>query len=155
RPDLAGDVARVPPRRLHPPSPLVHGLFFVVRAWPVAPPFTAGGRALPPAVIAVPPGLWQRLAWLPWTHGTGSDGLPALSRSLRRNIQVVPPQRVQQVEVRRQLRHRVTGLAVVRIGLAGGGAGAQVDLDALSEREAAELATTLERWRARHRNTTD
>ena len=153
--DVAGDVPRVPPRRLHPLSPLVSGLFFVVRAWPVALIFIARGRWLPLLAVAVALVVWQWLVWLRTSYGIGSDGLTVRSGIIWRNIQVVPPQRVQQVEVRRQLRHRVTGLAVVRIGLAGGGAGAQVDLDALSEQDAEDLATTLERWRARHRNATD
>jgi putative membrane protein len=143
------------PRRLHPLSPLVSGLFFVARAWPLALLFIARGAWLPMLVIAAALVVWQWLVWLRTSYGIGTDGLTVRSGIVWRNVQVVPPQRVQQVEVRRQLRHRATGLAVVRIGLAGGGANAQVELGALSVRDAEDLASTLERWRARHRDTRD
>ena len=154
--DLAGsdppdNVPQLLPRRLHPLSPLVSGLFFVIRAWPIALLSIARGAWLPMLAIAAALLVWQWLVWLRTSYGIGSDGLTVRSGIVWRNIQVVPPQRVQQVEVRRQLRHRATGLAVVRIGLAGGGANAQVELGALSEQDAEDLASTLEQWRARHR----
>ncbi|HUF99912.1 MAG TPA: PH domain-containing protein [Ilumatobacter sp.] len=153
--ELPGNDPQVVPRRLHPLSPVVAGLFFVVRAWPIALLSIARGAWVPMLAIAAALVVWQWLVWLRTSYGIGSDGLTVRSGIVWRNIQVVPPQRVQQVEVRRQLRHRATGLAVVRIGLAGGGANAQVELGALSERDAEDLASTLERWRARHRNATD
>ncbi len=152
--DLPGSVAQVAPRRLHPLSPLVSGLAFVARAWPIALLTIARGVWLPMLVIAAALVVWQWLVWLRTSYGIGSDGLTVRSGIVWRNIQVVPPQRVQQVEVLRQLRHRAAGLAVVRIGLAGGGPNAQVELDALSEQDAEDLASTLERWRARHRDAT-
>jgi putative membrane protein len=150
-PDPVADVPPVPPRRLHPLSPLVAGLFFVVRAWPIAVLSLARGAWLPMLAIAAALVVWQWLVWLRTSYGIGSDGLTVRSGIVWRSTQVVPPQRVQQVEVLRRLRHRATGLAAVRIGLAGGGSNAEVELDALSERDAEELASTLERWRARHR----
>lgn len=143
------------PRRLHPLSPFVSGLFFAVRAWPLALLAIVRGAWLPMVAIAGALLVWQWLAWLRTSYGIGSDGLTVRSGIVWRKIQVVPPQRVQQVEVQRQLRHRVTGLAIVRIGLAGGGTDAQVELGALSEQSAEELARTLEGWRARHRHATD
>ncbi|MFP5489099.1 MAG: PH domain-containing protein, partial [Acidimicrobiia bacterium] len=154
-PERADDVPQVAARRLHPFSPLVSGLFLAARSWPVALLLAARGGWLPMLVIAVSLVVWRWLVWLRTSYGIGSDGLTVRSGIIWRNIQVVPPQRVQQVEVHRQLRHRVIGLAVIRIGLAGGGAGAQVDLDALSEQDAADLADTLERWRGHHRNGTN
>ncbi len=153
--DLPGDVPRVIPRRLHPLSPIVSGLFFVGRAWPIALLFIARGGWFPMLVVAAAVVVWRWLVWLRTSYGIGSDGLTVRSGIVWRNLQVVPPQRLQQVEVRRQLRHRVIGLAVVRLGLAGGGANAQIELDALSERDAEDLASTLERWRTRHRDATD
>ena len=150
-----GHVPHTVPRRLHPLSPLISGLFFVVRAWPIALISIARGAWLPMLAIAAGLVVWQWLVWLRTSYGIGSDGLTVRSGIVWRNIQVVPPQRVQQVEVRRQLRHRATGLAVVRIGLAGGGTNAQVELGALSEQDAQDLASTLERWRASHDDTTD
>lgn len=153
-----GEIDAVPsvaPRRLHPLSPLVSGLFFAARAWPVALLSIARGAWLPMAALVVGLVVWRSLVWLRTTYGIGSDGLTVRSGIVWRNVQVVPPQRVQQVEVRRQLRHRVTGLAVVRIGLAGGGADSQVELDALSDPDAVELAATLERWRTRQTHISD
>ena len=142
---------QVSPRRLHPLSPVVTGVFSLVRAWPIV--FLAAARAtwVPLIVLAIVLLIWRTAVWARMTYGIGPEGLVVRSGILWRNIQAVPPQRVQQVEVRRQLRHRATGLAVVRVGLAGGGEGAQVELEALSLEEAEELATTLERWRSRHR----
>jgi putative membrane protein len=152
--DGPGDVPHVAPRRLHPLSPIVSGLFFVVGAWPLAVIAIVRGAWLPMVAIGAALMVWQWLVWLRTSYRVGSDGLTVRSGIIWRKIQVVPPQRVQQVEVQRQLRHRVTGLAIVRIGLAGGGTNAEVELNALSERDAEELASTLERWRA-HRNAAD
>lgn len=151
--DADSGLPQVAPRRLHPLSPLVSGLFFAVRAWPVALFSIARGVWLPMLLLAAGLVAWRWLVWLRTSYEIGDEGLVVRSGIVWRNIQVVPPQRVQQVEVRRQLRHRATGLAVVRVGLAGGGTEAQVELDALSEQDAEALAGTLERWRARHRDT--
>ncbi|CAN5554381.1 hypothetical protein BH23ACT3_BH23ACT3_04780 [soil metagenome] len=142
---------QVSPRRLHPLSPLVSGAIALVRAWPIVLISAARASWAPLVVLAIVLLVWRTAVWARTTYGIGPEGLVVRSGILWRNIQAVPPQRVQQVEVRRQLRHRATGLAVVRIGLAGGGEAAQVELEALSLDEAQELATTLERWRTRHR----
>lgn len=137
-------------RHLHPLSPLVNGLFGLLRAWPLL--FLAAARAawLPLLVFAVVLVAWRAVEWTRTTYGIGSEGLVVRSGVFWRNIQAVPPQRVQQVEVRRQLRHRAAGLAVVRVGLAGGGS-SEVALDALSETDAEHLAAILERWRVEAR----
>jgi putative membrane protein len=123
----------------------------LVRAWPIVLISAARASWAPLVILAIVLLVWRTAVWARTTYGISSEGLVVRSGILWRNIQAVPPQRVQQVEVRRQLRHRATGLAVVRIGLAGGGDAAQVELEALSLDEAHELAATLERWRARHR----
>lgn len=141
---------QVAPRRLHPLSPLVTAAVGLVRAWPIVLLAAARASWLPLIVLAIVLIVWRSLVWTRTTYGIGTEGLVVRSGILWRNIQAVPPQRVQQVEVRRQLRHRATGLAVVRVGLAGGGESAQVELEALSLAEAEQLAATLERWRTRH-----
>lgn len=70
--------------------------------------------------------------------------------ALQRSVRVVSPARVQQVEVVRQLRHRATDLALVRIELVGTASSSnRVELDALSVTEAERVRDTLERGRRR------
>lgn len=69
---------------------------------------------------------------------------------LQRAVRVVSPARVQQVEVVRQLRHRATDLALVRIELVGTSSSSnRVELDALTVAEAERVRDTLERGRRR------
>lgn len=137
----------VAPRHLHPLSPLVNAAFHLARAWPIVIIALARGAGLLLLAISIGLLVWRSLSWLRTTYEIGADGLVVRSGILWRTIQVVPPQRVQQVEVRRQLRHRALGLAVVRIGLAGAGGTSQVELDALSVDDAERLGARLERWR--------
>lgn len=136
-------------RHLHPFSPLVNAAFVLARAWPIVIVALARGAGLLLLAISIGLLVWRSLSWLRTTYEIGADGLVVRSGILWRTIQVVPPQRVQQVEVRRQLRHRAFGLAVVRIGLAGAGGTSQVELDALSVGDAERLGARLERWRQR------
>jgi putative membrane protein len=70
--------------------------------------------------------------------------------ALQRAVRVVSPARVQQVEVVRQLRHRTTDLALVRIELVGTSSSSnRVELDALTVAEAERVRDTLERGRRR------
>lgn len=146
----AGAVApadEFPERRLHPLSPVVTAAFGLLRAWPIVLLALARGALVLLAVLALVLLVWRTLTWLRTTYEIGGEGLVVRSGILWRTTQVVPPQRVQQVEVRSQVRHRALGLAVVRVGLAGAGGTGQVELDALSFAEAEELGARLERWR--------
>ncbi len=70
--------------------------------------------------------------------------------ALQRSVRVVSPARVQQVEVVRQLRHRATDLALVRVELVGTASSSnRVELDALTVAEAERVRDTLERGRRR------
>jgi putative membrane protein len=128
---------------------VLSGLFGLVRAWPVV--FLAVARATWIYVVVLAIGLlvWRSLVWLRTTWSIDDDGLVVRSGILWRSVQTVPPQRVQQVELRQALRHRAVGLAEVRVGLAGGGEANQVDLDALSMEDAELLREVLEQWRLR------
>jgi putative membrane protein len=119
-----------------------------LRSWPIL--LLAAARASWGIVVALAVVLvvWRALVWERTTWSIDADGLVLRSGILRRNVQTVPPQRVQQVEIRRALRHRVSGLAAVRVGLAGGGESNQVELDALSLPDAERLHTVLEQLRA-------
>lgn len=139
----------IEPRRLHPLSPVLSGGVAILRFWPLLLLALARATWVPMIVLAVAVVVWRSMVWLRTTWSLREDALEVRSGILWRNVQTVPPQRVQQVEVRQALRHRATGLAVVRIGLAGGGDASQVELDALSMPDAERLRVVLERWRAR------
>ncbi|MEX2626363.1 MAG: PH domain-containing protein [Ilumatobacteraceae bacterium] len=137
----------VPERHLHPLSPVVTAAFALLRAWPIVLLAIARGALILLVGLALVLLVWRALAWLRTTYEIGEDGLVVRSGILWRTTQVVPPQRVQQVEVRSQIRHQVLGLGVVRVGLAGSGGTGQVELDALSLGDAEQLGARLERWR--------
>lgn len=137
----------LPGQRLHPLSPLVTAAFGLVRAWPIVIIALARGALGLLVVLAMILLVRQALVWLRTTYQVDDDGLVVRSGILWRTVQVVPPQRVQQVEVRRQLRHQAMGLAVVRVGLAGAGGTGEVELDALSVDEAERIGALLEQWR--------
>lgn len=119
----------------------------MLRAWPIVVLMAARASWAVLAILAGGLVLWRSLVWLRTTWSIGTDGLVVRSGIVWTRVQTVPPQRVQQVEVRRALRHRIAGVAAVRIGLAGGGESSQVELDALSLDDAARLGAVLERWR--------
>lgn len=135
-------------RRLHPMSPVINAASVLVRAWPIVIVALARGAGVLLLVLGIGVLVWRTLTWLRTTYEIGADGLVVRSGILWRSTQVVPPQRVQQVEVRRQLRHRIAGLAAVRVGLAGAGGTGQVELDALSVDDAEQLGARLDRWRS-------
>jgi len=73
---------------------------------------------------------------------------------LNRTTRVVSPARVQRVEVTRKLWHRVAGLAVVRVELAGAALDPlRIELDALGLAEAERVRDALERGRRLGRET--
>jgi putative membrane protein len=135
------------PRHLHPLSPILAGAIGFLRSWPIL--VIAVARSSWGIVVALAVALvaWRTVVWARTTWSIGADGLVVRTGVLRRDVQTVPPQRVQQVELRQAIRHRATGLAAVRVGLAGGG-DSQVDLDALSLVDAKQLHDVLERWRS-------
>lgn len=139
-------------RHLHPVSPLLDGAIGLLRAWPIVLLALARANLAIIAVFAAVLLTWRTLSWLRTTWGIGDEGLVVRSGIMWRNVQTVPPQRVQQVELRQALRHRVAGVAAVRVGLAGGGDANQVDLDALSVEDAEQLRGVLEQWRIGHRS---
>ena len=139
--------------RLHPLSPLlslapvlrqaaVPVIAVLVTNWRVAGPLVAVGLVL--ALVAT--ALRARVT----RYTLDREELLVWSGVLNKTVRVVSPARVQQVDVVRQLRHRATDLAAVRIELAGtGGAGTRVELDALPVAEAERLRDALERGRRR------
>jgi putative membrane protein len=138
------------PQRLHPLSPLASTGLAMIRAWPVV--LLSVARSSWGVLIIFVGALviWRVAVWSRTIWSLDDAGLVLRSGILRRQVQTVPPQRVQQIEIRRGLRHRMLGLAVVRVGLAGSGEENQVELDALLSSEAVHLERVLERWRTSH-----
>jgi putative membrane protein len=136
------------PRHLHPLTPLLGASVGLLRLWPLFVIAAARGAWVMLVLLGVVLTAWRGLVWLRTTWSIGPEGLVLRTGVVWRSVQTVPPQRVQQVEVRQALRHRATGLASVRIGLAGGGEASQVELDALAVIDADDLRAVLEQWRA-------
>ena len=143
----------ISPRRLHPLSPLASTGLAMIRAWPVV--LLSIARSSWEILILFLGALvlWRIAVWSRTIWSLDTSGLIMRSGILRRQTQIVPPQRVQQIEIRRGLRHRVFGLAVVRVGLAGSGQENQMELDSLRHNEAVELQRVLELWRHGHATT--
>jgi putative membrane protein len=139
--------------RLHPLSPLlalapvlrqaVVPVFLLLLAnWRVTGPLIALGLVL----VLVPTALRTYVT----RYTLDREELLVWSGIVNKTVRVVSPARVQQVDLVRNLRHRATDLAAVRIELAGTGvAGTRVELDALPVAEAERLRDALERGRRR------
>jgi uncharacterized membrane protein YdbT with pleckstrin-like domain len=92
---------------------------------------------------------YRALAWSRFSYAVVDGTLRIEHGIIQRHVREVPVTRIQQVDLRRQLRHRVAGVVAVRIDTAGGGSGAEVVLDCLSD--AAALALRAELLDPRHR----
>ncbi len=137
-------------RRLHPLSPvLATGALRPSTLVPfavmlVVNPLFAAVSAVLTALAALAIGLRTY-----WTRYLLDDSeLTVWAGIWNRTTRVVSPARVQQVELVQLLRHRILGLAAIRIELAGGTADrAAVALDALTLAEAVRVRDALERGR--------
>ena len=147
------------PRRLHPLSPVLG----VVDRNLVAPGILAlgsgGVRVLAVLVLAVL--VLRVVAWSRRTYALvggaldGGDGgaldggvlhggvLRVRSGVLSRNEQLVPCDRIQQVSLVQPLRHRLLGVAELRVEVAGGGRDSGVELAVLSYGAASRLRAAL------------
>lgn len=137
------------PRRLHPASPVLDVSSF-------------GRQLLAPGVLALGAGglrllllgvalvlAIRVLAWWRRTYVLDGGVLRVESGLLVRSQQLVPCERVQQVNMVRKLRHRALGVAVLEVRTAVGGGGSGVTLEVLSAPEAEELRAALLRAKAR------
>lgn len=86
---------------------------------------------------------WKVLVWSRFRYRFDGEVLTIEQGVLQRSRREVPVGRIQQVDLRRQLRHRIVGVAVVRIDTAGGGTGAEVTLEAIADHEADALRVAL------------
>ncbi|MCU1497843.1 MAG: rane-flanked domain [Acidimicrobiales bacterium] len=136
------------PKRLHPVSPVLDLIVSARQfAFPVAILAFGSSRSLlfGPLVVVAMAGLvvWKALAWSRFSYRLHDDVLTIESGVFNRTRREVPVSRIQQVDLQRRLRHRVLGVAVVRIDTAGGGSGAEVTLEAIADGEADFLRSAL------------
>ncbi|MGI8758681.1 MAG: PH domain-containing protein [Acidimicrobiales bacterium] len=137
------------PRRLHPASPVLDVSSF-------------GRQLLAPGVFALGTGgvrllllgvalvlALRVLAWWRRTYVLDDGVLRVESGLLARSQQIVPCERVQQVNLVQKLRHRALGVAVLEVRTAVGGGGSGITLDVLSTAEAEELRAALLQAKAR------
>jgi putative membrane protein len=138
--DLPG---RVSAKRLHPLSPFV-GMILALRqiavgvAWIV---INSWWWLILPLLALVP--LWAFVSWLRTTYEIGDQGITLRSGILWRQVKSAAPDRLQQVDVTRKLRHQVFGLSLVTVEFAGD----KIHLEALGAAEAQRVRDTLEAMR--------
>lgn len=150
----ATEVAEAPvehaPRRLHPASPFI-GLIFQVRQFAVPLLFTLFigrdsdlGSEVVVVCFAVVLSLVQFLSWRRFRYGVRDGALIVDKGLIQRHHREIPIDRIHHVEEVAKLQHRLFGVVNVRIDSGGGESGAEIQLDAVSRREAALLRAALE-----------
>ena len=87
--------------------------------------------------------VYNYLAWTRLTYQVIDGKLRVESGIVGRRVREVPITRIQQVDLRRQIWHRMANVVAVRIDTAGGGSKAEVVLDCLSEEAALLLRAEL------------
>lgn len=130
------------PRRLHPASPVLDvSALGRQLVGPGVLALGAGGARLLLVGVAVVLAL-RALAWWRRTYVLDGGVLRVESGILVRNQQLVPCERIQQVNLVRKLRHRALGVAVLTVETAVGG-GSGIRLEALGAGEAERLRRRL------------
>jgi len=131
------------PRRLSPVSPLLDA-------------YTAGRQLILPALVAAAGGQLalltvaavvvtglRTISWWRRTYAIRNGALVLDEGIIRRKQRVVPLERIQQVNLERKLRHRMFGVAHLKVQTGSAGSGAELDLDALADAEAEWLRAAL------------
>ena len=136
-------------RRLHPLSPFVGIVAVDPRfAISIGALVLSGRRAWLVGMVLIVVFVWRLAEWSRTRYEVDHDRLTVSSGVANRTIRVVATDRVQQIEVVRRLRHRLFGLAALRIEFAEAGPGDRaIVLDAVSAPEAERLQALLERGR--------
>lgn len=147
-PGTLGSLASGALQRLHPISPVLDLVMAARQAvLPLVLVVVGSGNLIVSAAILLTLIVayvgWRYLAWSRFTYRIDNDVLTLQHGVLNRNRREVPIRRIQQVGLQRKLRHRVLGVAVVRVDTAGGSGGAEVELEAVSDEAAMDLRTFL------------
>jgi putative membrane protein len=136
------------PERLHPLTPVLD-LVVAVRqmAFPVVVIVLGGPGGLATlallALLAAGVIALRAARWYRFTYRIDGTDLVIDEGILQRSRRVVPLGRIQQVDVQRSLRHQLFGVAVLRVDTAGGGSGAEAELDVLGLADAHRLRAEL------------
>lgn len=128
-------------RRLHPLTPVLDLFDRNLLAPGVIALGSGGLRILAAALVVI--ALFRTLSWSRRTWHLEDGVLRVSSGVLARNEQLVPCDRIQQVNLVQKLRHRLFGVASLRVEIAGGGRGSGVELDVLGRDDATELRASL------------
>jgi putative membrane protein len=146
--DLVAATGGGAPRRLHILSPVFFAGTHVRRLWPLA-LLVLARRQLWLIVAGVAVLLVvTTLEWWRRTYTLETGALRLEEGVLARKLRVVPFDRIQQVDLVRKPLHRLLGVATLRVETAGGGRGAEVDLDVVAVGEAQALRAGLLRAKA-------
>lgn len=129
------------PHRLHPLSPVLGVLDRNVIAPGILALGSGGLRVLAALLLAVL--VLRAISWSRRTYVLDGGVLRVTSGVLSRNEQLVPCDRIQQVSVVQALRHRLLGVAELRVEVAGGGRESGVELAVLSSGAASRLRDAL------------
>src|SRR5829696_1919913 len=127
-------------RRLHVLSPVFFATGHALRLWPLGVLVAARRQFWLLAVGALVLLAWSTLEWLRRTYELEGGALRLEQGVLTRKLRVV---------LFRKPLHRLLGVATLRVETAGGGKGAEVDLDVVTLAEARDLRATLLRAKAR------
>lgn len=142
------------PRRLHPAS-VVLGINVrqVVQAlvFPVAATFTAGGRVMLLALLAMGVALLvaRILSWQRFHYSFDGEVLRVAEGVLSRNQRALDVTRIQQVEIDRSLLQRMLGLAALRVETAGSSTEVEVELRVVPEADAVALRSAVRESKVR------
>ena len=137
------------PRRLHILSPVFFAGGHARRLWPLALLLAARRQWWLLALGALVLLAWSSIEWLRRTYTLEGGALRLEEGVLSRQLRAVPFDRIQQVDLVRKPLHRLLGVATLRVETAGGGRGAEVDLDVVTLAEAQALRSSLLRAKAR------
>ena len=136
------------PRRLHVLSPVFFAAGHARRLWPLALLVAARRQFWLLALGALVLLAWTTVEWLRRTYSLEGGALRLEEGVLARKLRAVPFDRIQQVDLVRKPLHRLLGVATLRVETAGGGSGAEVDLDVVTLSEAQALRASLLRAKA-------
>jgi len=144
------------PRRLHPASMVLGidvGQIFNLGLIPLVALFASGGAAVLVGLgaLAVVTLVVRVLDWRRRRYSFDGSELRVESGILGRSLRSLDVGRIQQLEVRRKLIHRIAGLATVRVETAGSASEPEVELRVVSESDAQALRRAVRAAKARTR----
>jgi putative membrane protein len=139
----AAPAPTVPPRRLHPATPLFLAIKQARQLIPLLAIVLIQRRLIILVIGALIVMAITVLQWMRRTWTLDGRAIRIDEGVLGRRRRMVPFDRIQQVSLVRKPVHRVLGVATLRVETAGGSGGSEVDLDVVSLADATWLRDTL------------